>query len=207
VSDPNFTAAYFDQTGLYAFGRQPEAVSWALAQLGGALSLVRAASALEAELARFVPAYQRGLRTSIFARLHLAHGDLDADMAFLQALFDWLTASRAGWDQFFHDWFAGSASAERAAGSSQGALYTDAAFQPVREGLEARTQSDAHAALQHPYWSRTAPVSLVIDEVEAVWAPIAEQDDWSAFEAKLADIAALNAALGVPCHRTVTDDR
>jgi uncharacterized protein YdiU (UPF0061 family) len=40
VSDPTFTAAYFDETGLYAFGRQPEAVSWALAQLGGALSLV-----------------------------------------------------------------------------------------------------------------------------------------------------------------------
>jgi uncharacterized protein YdiU (UPF0061 family) len=63
TSDPNFTAAYFDENGLYAFGRQPEAVSWALAQLGGALSLVCPASALlEAELKRFVPAYQEGLR-------------------------------------------------------------------------------------------------------------------------------------------------
>ena len=39
TSDPSFTAAYFDENGLYAFGRQPEAVSWALAQLGGALTL------------------------------------------------------------------------------------------------------------------------------------------------------------------------
>src|SRR4051812_13862313 len=39
-SDPNFTAAYFDQSGLYSFGRQPEAVFWNLQQLAGCLSLV-----------------------------------------------------------------------------------------------------------------------------------------------------------------------
>jgi hypothetical protein len=47
----------------------------------------------------------------------------------------------------------------------------------------------------------------VIDEVEAVWAPIAERDDWSAFEAKLAEIAALNAALGASCHGSVATPR
>ena len=39
-NDPNFVAAYFDQTGLYSFGRQPEAVFWNLQQLAGCLSLV-----------------------------------------------------------------------------------------------------------------------------------------------------------------------
>ncbi len=202
TSDPRFTAAYFDENGLYAFGRQPEAVSWALAQLGGALSMVCPANALEAELARFAPAYQQGLRDAMFARLNLTHGDFDADMEFLQALFDWLTASQAGWDQFFHDWFSGDASAERAAASPQAALYADVAFATVRSGLAARTPSNA-GALAHPYWSRATPVSLVIEEVEGLWAPIAERDDWSAFEAKLADIAALNAALGASCHRSV----
>ena len=38
-NDPNFVAAYFDETGLYAFGRQPEAVFWNLRQLAGALTL------------------------------------------------------------------------------------------------------------------------------------------------------------------------
>ena len=54
ASDPAFTAAYFDETGLYAFGRQPEAVSWALAQLGGALTLACPAPLLEEELKRYV---------------------------------------------------------------------------------------------------------------------------------------------------------
>jgi hypothetical protein len=30
---------------------------------------------------------------------------------------------------------------------------------------------------------------MLIDEVEAIWAPIAASDDWSAFHAKLAGIA------------------
>ena len=201
TSDPNFTAAYFDQNGLYAFGRQPEAVSWALAQLGGALSIVCPASALEHELERFVPAYQRGLRDAMFGRLGLAHGDADADLAFLQTVFDWLTQSQAGWDQFFHDWFAGGDSATRAAQSPQAKLYAESAFASVRDGLE--TRGKGAALLAHPYWARTAPVSLVIEEVEALWAAIAERDDWSTFEAKLSDIAALNAALGVSCHGSV----
>ncbi len=35
--DPGFTAAYFDHGGLYAFGRQPEAIHWNLGQLAIAL--------------------------------------------------------------------------------------------------------------------------------------------------------------------------
>jgi hypothetical protein len=36
---------------------------------------------------------------------------------------------------------------------------------------------------------------MLIDEVEALWAPIAERDDWSAFHAKIAAIRAMGEAL------------
>jgi uncharacterized protein YdiU (UPF0061 family) len=199
VSDPSFTAAYFDETGLYAFGRQPEAVSWALAQLGGALSLVCPASLLEAELQRFVPAYQTGLRDALFARLNLERGAFEPDLEFSSALFGWLTETQAGWDQFFHDWVAGEASAARAAASPQAGLYAEAAFTPIRAGLEARTRTNA--APTHPYFQRARPHTMLIEEVEALWAPIAERDDWSMFEAKLSQIAELREALGL--HGTV----
>jgi uncharacterized protein YdiU (UPF0061 family) len=201
TSDPSFTAAYFDETGLYAFGRQPEAVSWALAQFGGALTLVCRQSALEAEMKRFAPAYQEALRAYVFARLALQQGVLTDDMGFLSALFGWLTDSQVGWDQFFHDWRGGGAGAARAAHSPQAARYTEPAFAPVRAGIEARTGSGAAPA--HAYFERATPVSLVIEEVEALWSAIAERDDWSLFEAKLADIAQLRAALGVSCHEPV----
>jgi serine/tyrosine/threonine adenylyltransferase len=203
ASDPAFTAAYFDETGLYAFGRQAEAVSWALAQLGGALTLVCAPATLEQEMARFAPAYQQGLRASMFRRLHLAEGELEADLIFLQALFDWLTQSRAGWDQFFHDWFGGGASAQRAAQSPQAALYAAPEFGDVRAGLEARAHPDARARLAHPYFQRLTPHTVLIDDVEGLWAPIAERDDWSLFEAKLAQLAEMREALGLSLHPPV----
>ena len=36
---------------------------------------------------------------------------------------------------------------------------------------------------------------MLIDEVEAIWAPIAANDDWSLFDAKIASIRAMGAAL------------
>ncbi len=196
-SDPGFTAAYFDETGLYAFGRQPEAVSWALAQLGGALTILADASALEKEMTRYVPAFQAALVDRLFARLKLKRGAEDDDLNFIQALFDWLSESRAGWDQFFHDWI--GADAARAAESPQARLYAAPAFAPIRTGLEAR----GAGAPTHPYFERPTPVSLVIEAVEALWAPIAERDDWAPFEAKLAEIETLKQALGMSCHARV----
>lgn len=201
TSDPNFTAAYFDENGLYAFGRQPEAVSWALMQLGGALNLVCPVAPLEAALAEFAPAYQAALRDRMFAHLHLALGERDSDLAFLQTLFNWLTETQIGWAQFFHDWAGGEASVARASDSPQARAYQRADFAPVRDGLATRTTGDARAFLADPYFQRRLPVSLVIDQVEAVWAPIAERDDWSAFEAKLQEIEVLRAA----CHRSVAE--
>ncbi len=38
---------------------------------------------------------------------------------------------------------------------------------------------------------------MVIDEVERIWAAIAERDDWSPFEVKLADIEEMRETLGL----------
>jgi hypothetical protein len=37
---------------------------------------------------------------------------------------------------------------------------------------------------------------MLIDEVEAIWAPIAEHDDWSKFHAKLTEIELMTEAYG-----------
>jgi hypothetical protein len=36
---------------------------------------------------------------------------------------------------------------------------------------------------------------MLIEEVEAIWAPIAERDDWSLFQAKLAAITEMADAI------------
>ena len=56
-----FTAAYFDHSGLYAFGRQPEAIHWDLAQLGGCLALLAEGPPLADILASWADRFERTL--------------------------------------------------------------------------------------------------------------------------------------------------
>ena len=55
--DPGFTAAYFDETGLYAYGRQPNAVLWNLYRLAETLSLIASVEKLKEALSRFDDAF------------------------------------------------------------------------------------------------------------------------------------------------------
>ena len=58
--DEDFTAAYFDEIGLYAFGRQPEAIHWDVAQLAGCLAMIGEAPALSDLLADWPDAVRGG---------------------------------------------------------------------------------------------------------------------------------------------------
>ena len=194
ASDPNFTAAYFDHQSLYAFGRQPQATGWNLAQLAGALSPVCDIALLEDALKLFAPAYQAALRDCTFARLGLAPGAMADDIAFLAEFFRWTTDSGASWPQAFHDWFCGDASSQRATASPQAALYADSDFIATRAGLMARAPVRPER-LARAVFQRATPATLLIEDVEALWAPIAAGDDWSDFHAKIAEIDALRGAL------------
>ena len=194
TSDPNFTAAYFDQQGLYRFGRQPVQGGWALQQLASALLLLADADDLAAALAPYQEAYRDSFVAHTHALLGIAPaGEVEADTEFLQAFFAWMTESEAVWPQVFHDWFGGRASETRAKASPQASLYEDEAFAPVREKIFARTPLRPER-LEAEIFRRKRPPGLLVDEVEALWAPIADADDWSAYHAKLADIEALRLA-------------
>ena len=93
----------------------------------------------------------------------------------------------APFEQTRFDWRGGLASRDRAGKSSSAGHYADAAFAPAREILSGYdTAPDAN--LDHPYFARTTPRTMLIDEMEAIWAPIADEDDWSAFNKALAEI-------------------
>jgi hypothetical protein len=53
-------------------------------------------------------------------------------------------------------------------------------------------------ANEHPYWSGNPPETMLIDEVETIWAAIAERDDWEPLAAKISAVRAMGAALGEP---------
>ena len=193
-SDPNFTAAYFDQQGLYRFGRQPAQGLWALQQLGGAMSLVAEAEDLTAAMQAYEPAYQDSFAAHTFALLGLErHSALHDDLVFLQTFYGWLTESGAHWPQTFFDWFGGAASLERAAASPQATLYNAPEFAPVKATLLARPPAQPDR-LEHAYFQTARPVDLIIETVEALWDPIAQSDDWTAFETHMQRIESARQA-------------
>lgn len=194
-NDPNFTAAYFDHSGLYSFGRQPEAVFWNLQQLAGCLALITEDAGLIAALNRFSDLYRDALRAAMLARLGLKPRSPEDDIDLVQAAFTALAAGGESlrWEPFFFDWFGGEASETRALAGPRGELYGQAAFMDFRRRLSA-FQPDRPERLQSPVFKGLEPEELLIDEVEALWAPIAEADDWASLEEKLARIEALRVA-------------
>lgn len=197
-NDPNFTAAYFDHSGLYSFGRQPEAVFWNLQQLAGCLALVTDQAGLIAALNGFSDLYRDALRAAMLDRLGLKSRSPEADIALVQAAFAALAGGGEAlrWEPFFFDWFGGEASQARALAGPRAALYGQEAFVDFRRQLSA-FKTDRPERLDNPVFARPEPEELLIDEVEALWAPIAQADDWSALYAKLARLEAARTAYGL----------
>lgn len=196
LSDPGFTAAYFDHSGLYAFGRQPETVFWNLQQLAGTFSLVTGSEPLIEALNGFGLAYQRELVAAMLERLGLKPRGEDADVALVQAAFRALAEGGEAlrWEPFFFDWFCKDEA--RALAGSRAGVYAGEAFGEFRR-LLAPYEADRPERLADPYFARSEPEELLYPEIEAIWARIAEADDWSAFEAKLAAIERARLALAL----------
>jgi uncharacterized protein YdiU (UPF0061 family) len=193
--DPAFTAAYFDENGLYAFGRQADVLAWNLTRLAECLLPLGGQEKLEPALNAYWPAFQSEMRAAVLARLGLRPAGEAAEVALVTALFSFLHATQAPYEQTFFDWRGGLMSRERAAQSPSAAHYADESFAPVLAALEALEPAD-DANLDHPYFARRTPRSMLIEEMEAVWSPIAERDDWSALDAVLAEIAQMRDAYG-----------
>ena len=180
--DPAFTAAYFDYSGLYAFGRQPEAVHWDLAQLAGCLTLVAEAAPLSEALAGWGDHFQDALVGALVTRLGVVPGSAEEDRTLAAALVRALQSREATIDRVFFDWRGG-----RDPGADK---YPSEAFRALAAALNGRDRLPAH-----PYWSDAEPCAMHIDEVEAIWAAIAERDDWGPFEAKIAAVRRMGEAL------------
>ncbi len=193
-NDPNFTAAYFDHTGLYAFGRQPEAVFWNLIRLAECLLPLGEQAALESALDAFAPSLQAAQLAALLARLGLESRGTEADLALARAWWVWMRESGIPFERAFFDWHGGDQAAARAEAGPEAARYQAPGFAPVRRLLGEHRPAPG-ARPNHPYWQRPAPVTMLIEEVEALWTPIAADDDWSRFHAKLEDVRALREAL------------
>ena len=148
--------------------------------------------ALEVALNRFWPAFRHGIWIAILDRLGLEPRGDEENAELVSAIFTFLYETQMPYEQFFFDWRGGWLSNDRAAKSPSAEHYQHPSFVPIREAFEFYEAPAAN--LGHPYFARSTPRTMLIDEMEALWAPIAERDDWSALYAALDEIDEMRTA-------------
>ncbi|QQN74526.1 protein adenylyltransferase SelO family protein [Croceicoccus sp. YJ47] len=175
--DAAFTAAYFDREGLYAFGRQGDALHWNCAQLAIALRPICEAEPLIAALDRYAALFTAAVRRRFAWRLGVRNCDDDTAAALVSEGEKAMRATGMQPDAFFH-----AARTDR--------LPPDAAdFAAVVSGTD-------RVADTHPYWSEETAQSMLIEEVEAIWAAIDRDDDWTPLHAKVEAVRRMGDAHG-----------
>lgn len=206
--DPGFTAAYFDHSGLYAYGQQPLICHHNLRLLQEPLAMLVPRPELEAQLQRFGPVYDDHYRSRLLRRLGFAESAAAAAKAAglpdlvpptLQLLADW----QVGYGSFF----AALAARVRLGGLPETAEdlepFVASAAAPVRaswvtwrdawwlwsQHQSARDGTQALAigsALQRWNLAQT-PVRPLIEQL---WEAIDQHDDWQPLANWLADTQA-----------------
>ena len=182
--DAGFTAAYFDHQGLYAFGRQAEAIHWDVAQLAVSLRPLTDAPPLIAQLERFPALYGEAVARRFCWRLGVVPGD--GANAMIEAAVRGMVTTGTGIDHFFHDWRGGVVRDGADYGGAEWRVFAD-----LVRGFDA-----VPGARAHDHWADDAPCSMHIEEVEAIWRAIDTDDDWRPLHAKVAAIRRMGDALG-----------
>ena len=180
--DPQFTAAYFYESGLYAFGRQAEALHWNLGQLAVALRLLSDAPPLIAALERFPDLYQQAVIRRFLWRLGVASRGEELDRQLVEAAERTMSREKIAIDQFFYLYRHGKADAGETSGEYQLAFAT-----LLRD--YAPVEGD-----RHDYWTNGAICSMLIHEVEDIWQAISESDDWEPLQRKIYAIREMGQA-------------
>jgi len=186
--DSGFTAAYFDQQGLYAFGRQAEAIHWDVAQLAISLRMLCESQPLIDALERFPALYADAMRRRFCWRLGIEQpDDQETSAQLVEAAVRAMIESKTEIDRFFFDWRGGALRNDVAQAHYDNEHWQ--AFQALAGSVKSIASTD------HGYWAEAAPCSMLIDEVEAIWTAIDQHDDWSILELKVAQIRHMGAAM------------
>jgi serine/tyrosine/threonine adenylyltransferase len=184
--DPRFTAAYFDQNGLYAFGRQAKAIHWDLGQLAVSLRLISEAPPLIEALERFPALFQSAIIRRFLWRLGVESQDSDRDRKLVEAAERAMAREQIPVDRFFHDHRGRRISARESYGELR------SAFADILADYKYPEEAG------HEYWTDSQPCSMLIDEVETIWSAISEQDNWQPLYQKIEDIRRMGEAHANP---------
>ena len=194
--DPKFTAAYFDYSGLYSYGNQPSACYWNLEKLAIALDGVVDLANMEAGLTQFQPTYAEvygdrllkklGFPPTLTAQLPQA---LPQDL--IAKTLTLLEETHVSYHDFFltltqqfdPPWQTDPEQilSTTAQNSEPAAAELLKQWRQVYHHVLSKLPNDQMTTVQNCLQSTNPPTVPLRPIVEAVWAPIAEENDWRPF--------------------------
>ena len=207
--DPRFTAAYFDHSGLYAFGQQPSVTHHNLRLLQEPLAMLLPRDGLEARLEGFAPAFDAHYRFSMGRRLGLVAQfdspgalptDPESDPAEHPDAVVPTVQLLAAWDVGYGAFFAALATRIAVAGLPDTAdellPFVPGAPEPRRDRWRAWRDAWWEASRQVDPTNRDAtasalrrwnlPAPPIRPLIETIWDAIDQRDDWQPLQDWLA---------------------
>lgn len=187
---PGFTAAYFDYYGRYSYANQPEICYWNLEMLQIPLRRVIAETDLKAGLSRFESCYEKAYKQRMLYRLgfdqledSIASNLVDRTVEFLQASqidyhdFFWQITK-----QFDRSWSenANHIFSQHETSDTELARSFENWRQSYCQSLNTLSNVEIDQILDR-LKAYNSEVGLVRAEIEAVWNPISDDDNWQPF--------------------------
>lgn len=199
--DPRFTAAYFDYSGLYCYGNQPGACYWNLEKLVVALKGVVDDQNLAAGLAHYQPKYAAVFCDRTLQKLGITKDLLpsaDSRQTLLRATITLLEETRVSYPAFFAtltqqfqpNWRTDSALILSATSDNSDPEAAELlsqwrkSYQQVLSHLTSEQMVEVQQCLR-----ATNPMTVPLrPQIEAIWEPITEEDNWEPFYQLLREI-------------------
>jgi uncharacterized protein YdiU (UPF0061 family) len=190
--NPNFTAASFDRWGRYSYRNQPSICRWNLEMLQRPLSAVIPVAEMEAILETFPELYTKAYYQRMLNKLGFEDLPPSEAEELINLTLQFLLLSRMGYHQFFSELRQQFSSQWR---EDETCIFPDFKFLP---SAEPTTILQSWRRLYHRLLSNRPiteierisqrlrqhnPIKVLLQpELEAVWQPIADADNWNPFK-------------------------
>ena len=172
--DPEKIAAYFDNSGLYKFGNQADAIFWNIQQLASIMTIFIDKDKLIDLLKKYPNLYNKYLIKILFKRLEIVMKSDTENQDLLKVFYELSSSKKFLYEEVFFD-FKNIQLNEDLVNKK----YSSYSF--LKEFKKFEKTNDVRS-------SNKEIVTLLYDEIEKIWQSINDKDDWSLFDNKLKSI-------------------
>ncbi len=192
--NPEKIAAYFDNSGLYKFSKQADAIFWNLQQLASIMTLFLEEKLIIEELKKYIDLYNSDVLRLFFLRLALQPNNLESkNQKLLLDFYEILNKEPYLYEEVYNDLRGGKERLNFQIELKQ--KYKKFNLDKIFENHEMSKDNNIKSLINLPR------ETLLYDEIEKIWDDIDKKDDWSLFNRKIDSInifkqANINNGLG-----------